>query len=442
MVAAILSMLSALEANLFAASRVAQSMARDRTLPRTLILQSRKGRTPYVAVLLTAAIVLGLVILLPNVAVAGAASSLIFLITFALVHGVAILVRRRSVLRPPPFRVPWFPAVPVAGGLACVALATFEGIAVPSAGAVALAWLCVGGLLFLILFARRARVADASGAARDPELLRLRGRNPLVLVPIANPRNAPSLVAVATALAPPDAGRVLMLSVAVAPREWNPVENPAPLDRVQDVLREAFTATLQAGLTAEALATVASEPWSEIARVARSYSCESLLLGLSDFSEATHGGPLESLVNQIDSDIVVMRAPRGWRLEDVHQILIPTAGRGGHDHLLARLLGSLSRSRERRTEFLRVLPRHAGEKECDAARRALTEFADPLCHGPYRVRVVCSDQAVETVVQRAEQCDLLILGVQRVGRQKLFGQFALQVARRTDKPLLLISRRG
>jgi hypothetical protein len=111
----------------------------------------------------------------------------------ALVHWITILVRQRSVLRPPPFCVPLFPLVPVTGGLACAVLAGYEGWAVPSAGIIVTAWLSVGGVLFLGLFAHRARLADASSEALDPELVRLRGHSPLVLVPIANPNNARSL---------------------------------------------------------------------------------------------------------------------------------------------------------------------------------------------------------------------------------------------------------
>ncbi len=104
MVAAVLSMLTALQANLFAASRIALAMSRDRTLPPVISRISHDRRIPVVAILVTAAIVCILIGLLPNVAVAGAASSLIFLVTFAIAHWLAILVRQRSVLRPPPFR--------------------------------------------------------------------------------------------------------------------------------------------------------------------------------------------------------------------------------------------------------------------------------------------------------------------------------------------------
>ena len=123
--------------NLFAASRVGMSMARDRTLPAGLARVSRRSQTPKTAVGVTGAIVLVIVLVIPDVAAAGAAASLIFLITFALAHWITILVRQRSALRPPPFRTPWFPAVPLLGGLACLALAIYQGIAVPAAGLIA-----------------------------------------------------------------------------------------------------------------------------------------------------------------------------------------------------------------------------------------------------------------------------------------------------------------
>ncbi|MCH5374087.1 MAG: APC family permease, partial [Planctomycetes bacterium] len=76
-VAAVLSMASALQANLFAASRVALSMARDRTLPRRLAAVHPRRNTPIAAILATAALVLLILAVLPNVSAAGAASSLI-----------------------------------------------------------------------------------------------------------------------------------------------------------------------------------------------------------------------------------------------------------------------------------------------------------------------------------------------------------------------------
>ena len=64
------------------------------------------------------ALAMGFILLMVrNVTAAGAAASLIFLISFALVHWTSLLARKRSRIEAP-FQTPWFPAIPVIGGLA------------------------------------------------------------------------------------------------------------------------------------------------------------------------------------------------------------------------------------------------------------------------------------------------------------------------------------
>ena len=96
-VAGLLSMLSALQANLLAASRFARTMAGDRTLPRRFDRLSPGTGTPIPAIQLTAATVAIVLVAVPNVAAAGAMASLIFLTSFALAHGIAYLARKRAV---------------------------------------------------------------------------------------------------------------------------------------------------------------------------------------------------------------------------------------------------------------------------------------------------------------------------------------------------------
>jgi nucleotide-binding universal stress UspA family protein len=367
---------------------------------------------------------------------------LIFLITFALTHWVAILVRQRS-SQPPPFRVPLFPAVPIVGGLACLGLAIFQGVAVPLAGIIAAIWLGTGGILFMALFARRARVMDASSTAFDPELITLRGRTPLVLVPVANPRNAQAMITLANALVPAEIGRVVMHTVAVAPANWQPDENSMPIENAQAVLREMLRASAKTGISAETLTTIAPQPMEEIERVARLHRCESVLLGLSEISEDSHGTHLEGLLGTLDANVVVLRSREDWQLTDVQRILVPIAGRGGHEHLRAQLLGSLLRSTKRELIFLRVLPENASPDVIRLAKRDLRRLADDEVREPCEVVVELSDDALATVVQYADESDLLILGVQRHGRRKkLFGGFTRQIAKQTSCPIIVMSRRG
>ncbi len=442
-VAAVLSMFTALQANLFAASRIALAMSRDRTLPSSLSKLSSTLHNPVNAILVTVAIVLSLIVVLPDVAAAGAASSLIFLVTFAIAHWLSVLVRQRSVMSPPPFRSPLFPAVPVVGGIACIGLAIFQGIAVPSAGLIAVAWLGIGGILFLTLFARRARLRDVSSVAADPELVRLRGNTPLVLVPIANPQNAQAMLSLADTLVPSEVGRVLLQTIVVAPADWNPTDDPVPVDRAQTVLRELLRASAKLGVRAETLTTVARQPMEEIARVAQLHRCESVLLGLSEIGEDNRDTPLEGLLGRLSSDVVVLRAPKNWQLSDTQKILVPVAGRGGHDYLLARLLGSLSRMQKRQVTFLRVVPTSTPPSELKRIKRDLNRMARDNVRGTCEREVVQSDDAVMEITQRADENGLIILGIQRIGpHQKLFGSFTRQIAQQTACPIIVLSRRG
>ncbi|MCL4215861.1 MAG: amino acid permease [Candidatus Hydrogenedentes bacterium] len=440
--AGLLSMLSGLQANVLAAAHVARAMALDHSLPRMVALLNPARRTPVTALLLTGLLVMLIIVLIPTLEAAGAATSLIFLVSFALVHWICILVRQRSAHSPPPFRMRFYPAAPIIGGTGCLALAIFQGFVVPRAGMIAVVWIGLGVLLFLILFARGARIADASAVALDPEAAGLRGRSPLVLAPIANPRNAAGLVAVANAMASPRVGRVLLLSVVKVAKNWMPDDDPAPLENAQSVLKEALGAALHRNMSPETLITVAEKPWDEIRRVAALHGCESLVLGLSELDEDTDDTPVNQLMNTVDSDIIVLRAAPGWQPRDVRRILVPVAGRGGHDTLLARLLGNFRRHYGPEITFLRILPAGAADKLQVTAQRQLELFRDDLGLSTAEVLVMTGDSAIDIIAERAEESDLLVLGARRVNRrQKAFGSFTFALTRKTRCPMILVSRR-
>lgn len=443
MIAAILAMLSALRANLMAASRVALSMAVDRTLPRTISRISQSHGTPAHAIVLTLILVSAILVFIRDIGVAGAAASLIFLISFALTHWTAILARMRIGRDTLPFRVPWFPGIPVVGGFACIALALFQGFQVPSAGIVCALWLGAGLVLYLVFFARRAQIVDVSSAAVDPQLLRLRGRNPLVLVPIANPANASFMVYLATAMAPPAIGRVLLLSVVQPPRDWKSGDPPPQLLSTQAVLKDALTASFAFGLKPEALITVASQAWLEIIRVARIYRCESLLIGLSDLDQKSALHDVEKLMSRIDSDVVILRAKNDWNPSQAKRILVPVGGGGQQDLLRARLLGSLHHMGIDEITFLQILPQDTPEASLPRHRTRLQHLAEDEHAAGARIVVARSNQPVDEILYHAAETDLMILGLQRHGRrQKLFGETVLHIARNTGCGLILVNRKG
>ncbi|MEJ2195408.1 MAG: APC family permease [Ignavibacteriaceae bacterium] len=90
----LLSTMSALNATVMAASRVAFSMSRDLWLPPKMSRIHQTRRTPYIAVFVTGFILIIMAVTLPIEAV-GSAASLIFLLTFAMVNLSLIALRRK-----------------------------------------------------------------------------------------------------------------------------------------------------------------------------------------------------------------------------------------------------------------------------------------------------------------------------------------------------------
>jgi len=433
--AGVLAMLSALQANLLGSSRVAYAMARDRTLPRALGRLRHRSGTPAVAVATTAAIIAVLAAVVGDVSVAGAASSLIFLVSFTLVHWAAILARRRS-------GDPRLPVLPAVGGALCLALAVSQALAVLEAGIVVSFWLAAGAAFYFVLLAPGARLADVMALARDPMLARYRGRSPLVLVPIANPASAAGLVDVAATLRTPGAGRILLLSVVHPPQPQ--VEGAGrDLRDTERLLGETLQRSLESGLVAETLFTIAADTWREIARVARLHRCETVLMGFPSLTLPEVETRLEAVIGAVDAEVVIVRAPYRWRIADAKRVLIPLGPRRDHSRLRARLLASLRRTDGRSLTFLHTVPPGISAAARRREERDIRAVADDEAAGAFEVCIEEAAEPAEGILRHAREAEVIVMGVERgaQGRHTL-GHISLAVARESETPVVLIVRRG
>lgn len=440
-VAGIFSMLTGLEANIFAASRVAKAMAKDRTLSYQLSHIDKTTGLPTTAIYVTAVLVGLLIILLPNVAAAGAASGLIFLVTYALAHAISMLMRNRNFESTQHFRTPLYPFIPIFGMLACFGLAAFQAFVEPAAGFISLFWLIFGGAIFILFFIKKARVMDASEEGLHPELVKLRGLNPLVLVPIVNPDNAESKVFLANSLAPPLFGRVLLLSIVQRNQDENIFANA--LENNQRAMFRAITTSVSSGLQPDTLTTIAQEPWEEMARVANLHRCNSIMIGLSNLTDPHTQQNIEKLVKTVDCDVVIFRQPfSGWKISDVEKILVPVAGFTEHDLLRARILASLWRKNHPKVHFIKILPTNTSIKVVAESRKRLHSFATQIIPEGTDSRIYLDDNPKERLVSLSSKSELVILGLSKPGpNSPVLGELPIALAEDTSCGLIFISRK-
>ncbi len=441
LVVGILSMLSALNANIFGASRVAYKMAMDRTLPKSLGFIHDVHETPTKSIYATAIITILIIIMFKNVETAGATASLVFLLMFTVVQLILMVVRRRIDISSIPFRIPLYPVLPVVGAVCCFLLAVFQGFVVPQAGLITLIWLFLGGLLYLVLFSKGATRADASAVAYDLNLSKLRGQLPLVLVPVSNPTNVASLIGLASSLAPPKFGKVMLLSVVM-----NSDKSDDQVRRVlesQSVTAKSLEVSIKEEIYPEVLTTVAHNVWKEIKRVSEIHQCDSLVLGLTDLSKDVSRSYMEEdLISGVSCNVVVLRSHSGWRLKNAKKVIIPIAGEGNYERLLARLIGTIRRVSGSEIEFLKIIPEFSSGSDVEKARKRLFALAQDYCtSGNFTVKVVRSDRVAEEIINQSQDFDLMVLGFTKVGSSylRVFGEVAREVVQSTDMPIIMIS---
>ncbi|HUH02064.1 MAG TPA: universal stress protein, partial [Kofleriaceae bacterium] len=340
------------------------------------------------------------------------------------------------------YQAPWFPLVPALGVSSCLTLALVEAIAVPNAGGIAAMWLGFGGLLYFALFKTRAEIADASAEAIDPSLGLLRGKSPLVLVPIANPSRARALIEMANALAPSKHTRVLLLTNVDSGGSTE--DAVALLGDAQRVVSEALTLSLGAGYTPDAIITTSGDAWSQIRRIAQFHECETLLLGLGQLPSGknTLSPELDDLIDDIDCDVALLRAPDGWELGRARRIVVPIGGKGEEHLLRARVLGSLSRTGDRELHFVTVLPATSTDAQQEHAHVRISRLARTKIRGTPIVEVIRDDDPVAALRRAVAGADLVILGQKSIGgRRKASSPIAIAIAAEAPGATLLLSSR-
>lgn len=438
--AALFSTLSALQANLLAASGLVHRMAEDRTFIRPLSMYHQRLNTPVAAISLNFFILILFLGFVRTVDVAGSAASLIFLIIYSLTHILCLNSRSRDVtIAEEYYHSPLHPWLPLVGSSLCFGLAFFQGFVSPLAGLLVLAWLLTGGAIYKLCFSDRAEAVDAFIQAFKPELLSYRGQRPTVLVPITNPRTAPQLTRIGHALATRESGQVLLLRVVNSGKGKDEESLGLELDKAGGVINKALQTSLEEpGNAASAIVTVAKNPWREIKRVARQHNCKSLVLGVNKIDPAS----LKPFFKIIEGDLALLSAQPGWSMRKVKRVLVPVGGKTFHDSLRARMIGTLLRvAKVEEVRFLSVISPCTSRVSELKLKNHLDHHIKDEAPGIGDIEVIRSSNPTGEIIELSESFDLVILGLSLDRQGEIgIGDMATKIAQRTKTACLILGR--
>ena len=438
--AVIFSSTSALNATTYSAARASYALGRDRMLPAWFARISPTRKTPSVALIFTALIVLTAAVFLDH-RHGAACASIMFLFLFLTVNLCALKIRRNMGDELDyGYVMPLFPLLPVlAIGLQALLAA---GIVTESyvAWIIAPTWVLAGVLIYRF-YSRTRAIATADEIRVLEERAEPSGKGYGIMVAVANPDSVLQLVRATYRLCGAKDARVELLHMV-------PVPDQVPLSDAKPYMMAG-----KEGLVETMLYLAPLFPISTTIRYCRSVArgiisavrekrINMLIMGWhgEHRAEAFHlGSTVDPVVERCPCDVVVLKGCGGN--PTFRRVLVPLAG-GPNGAFALEIAGILADDREGEVVAMTVAT--------DGARFDLETFVNQharrLGHTgpPVRTKIVQAEDVVRAILAEAAEHDLIVLGCTR---QPILIQAARAtvpelVARRCDKPVVMVRAIG
>jgi uncharacterized hydrophobic protein (TIGR00271 family) len=351
------------------------------------------------------------------------------------------LAQRPRQATPSSFALPFHPWVPA------MTLAV-DALVIPLWGLVpavcTLGCLLVGTMIYL-LYGRSHHIEAKEGVTVfHPPAEKHVADHFRVLVPIANPNTASTLLRIGGCLAQSQGGSVLALQVVTVP-------DPVPLEAGsrqaevgRAILEKALAIANEEALPIQMMTRVARSEAQGILDTAIEENAALIVLGWERPTRprgASLGQIADAVLQDAPCDVLVIH---GEHTERIRKILVPTAG-GPHAQAATRLATLLMKALQARVTLLYVQSELATAKQVEESQRKIAEALENSSIKPApEEKVVIAKSVAEGIIQEAQEHDLVLLGVsdETLLDQLVFGSIPLQVAARVPQTALVQGYRG
>ena len=439
---AMLSTMSALNATLWASSRVSFAMARDKLLPEKLSIIHPKRRTPHISVMASGAIFLFMAVFLP-IEVVGSGASLMFLLTFSLVNLSVIALRRKRPDIKRGFKIPFYPVPPILGVFCCLFLAVFQYKFKPLTWYIGLAWIFIGLLIYFAYFEkktadRKPKVLDLDRGEKRKEKEKAKFR---ILVPLHNPDHVTKLLDFAIPLARRNQGKIVVLVVVDVPIQLPIHEGLRFVNNKRPLLKIASDYAREKGAEIESDIRIAHRVVDGIVSSAIEENASLLLMGwkgYTDTKDKIFGEVTDHIIRHTPCDLIVLKLAKF----PIQRILLPSAG-GANARLAAQLAQTLMKTLEAEVTCCNVVPKDPSYEQKQKGSDFINKTLEDLEFGKdFKRRIVESSSVPAGLIREAKDYDLVVIGATGEGYFKriFLGEIPEKIARHSDASVMVVKR--
>lgn len=442
---AIFSMVSASNASIMAGSRVILSMSQLGHLPKGIGKINQKSRTPVTAVIVVGVAILFFALILPLEDLSFFANT-VLLLSLILVNAALIVHRRKFPDIERPFKVPLVPLLPALGILANIYLLA-QIFQHPLPLLLAVGFLVVGVLGFIIWKGRQKPEASIPGVASHVAHSQGRGTTEKekfrILVPIANPASAQSLVNLAAAIAKARDGEILLLRVVQVPEQLPPTAfDQVIVDENKDVLRQARNYAEDLGIPTHAIVRVGHNVARAILETASERNCNLIVLGWKGHTTTAQrilGDITDTIVDHANTDLMLARLVGEGPYK---KIFIPTAG-GEHAQCAERYAADITQYSKGELTLCQVVPPNASGEHLERNKKNLSNAIERIpTNDDLKVttKVVTDESVVNGVLKTSKGYDLMMIGAagRSIYPQILFGSIPEEIAKNAETSVIIV----
>lgn len=301
---------------------------------------------------------------------------------------------------------------------------------------------------------------NGKGLGSQPEKTYLiyQTRSPAVgkgrlLIPLANPQTAASLLRFAGAIAIDRDYEIVCLQVILAPRHTSPSETVVRTAKSRRLLRQAEILGRQLGLSVHTQIRVAHDVAQAILETIKQEHIDSIVMGWygeTSVPGRIFGTVVDTIIRQAACEVVLVKLGHSalpinklapLTPDNCHRWLLLMAGGPNSQQALQLLPGLVTLSNKSEIRLTQVfLPSTTAPNTKKLEQAAL--FLHRKVNCPVITTTVCGDSVPDTAIDLAQkdQCDAIVLGASREGmlQQAIKGNIPEAIARGCDCTVILV----